>query len=86
MIRKATDKDAASIASIYNYYIEKTAVTFEENAIDEMEVVKRLNLAQELDWWVYDHQDQIKAYAYASYWKPRSAYRYTLETSVYVHP
>ncbi|MDA7778105.1 GNAT family N-acetyltransferase [Flavobacteriaceae bacterium] len=84
MIRKATIEDAATIASIYNYFILNSTVTFEETVVDEKIIVDRMNTNEKLNWWVYEKENQILGYAYATYWKPRTAYRFTLETSVYV--
>jgi phosphinothricin acetyltransferase len=41
-----------------------------------------MNANKQLKWWVCENE--IVGYAYAAYWKSRSAYRYTLETSVYI--
>lgn len=83
MIRKATTEDATSIASIYNYFILNSTATFEEIAVDEKTIEDRMNANQKLKWWVFEKENIILGYAYASYWKPRLAYRFTLETSVY---
>lgn len=82
MIRKAEAKDAALIAIIYNNYIANSSVTFEEEAVDSQMILKRMNANKQLKWWVCENE--IVGYAYATYWKPRTAYRYTLETSVYI--
>jgi phosphinothricin acetyltransferase len=82
MIRKAEAKDAALIAIIYNNYIANSTVTFEEEAVDSQMILKRMNANKQLKWWVCENE--IVGYAYAAYWKSRSAYRYTLETSVYI--
>jgi len=84
MIRIAEAKDAASIAIIYNHYIANSTVTFEEEAVDSQMILKRMNAHNQLKWWVCEIENEIVGYAYATYWKPRSAYRYTLETSVYI--
>lgn len=82
MIRIAEAKDAALIAIIYNNYIANSTVTFEEEAVDSQMILKRMNANKQLKWWVCENE--IVGYAYAAYWKSRSAYRYTLETSVYI--
>ena len=82
MIRIAEAKDAASIAIIYNHYIANSTVTFEEEAVDSQMILKRMNANKQLKWWVCENE--IVGYAYAAYWRSRSAYRYTLETSVYI--
>ncbi|MBO6793145.1 MAG: N-acetyltransferase [Balneolaceae bacterium] len=85
MIRSVQPQDIASITSIYNYYIEHTAVTFEESVIDEQEMNQRVNnYSESLPWLVFEENKQVIAYAYATPWKGRSAYRFSVETSIYV--
>ena len=84
MIRIAEAKDAALIAIIYNNYIANSTVTFEEEAVDSQMILKRMNANKQLKWWVCENENEIVGYAYAAYWRSRSAYRYTLETSVYI--
>lgn len=86
MIRKATPEDVASISFIYNHYILNSTSTFEENSVDEFAILERIQSNAQLDWWFFESDTQIVGYAYATYWKPRSAYRYTLETSIYIAP
>ena len=84
MIRRAKASDAASIASIYNYYILNSSTTFEEAAVDEQIIQSRIIAHDRLNWWVYEIDNQIVGYTYATIWKPRSAYRFTVETSIYI--
>ena len=84
MIRIAEAKDAALIAIIYNNYIANSTVTFEEEAVDSQMILKRMNANKQLKWWVCENENEIVGYAYAAYWRSRSAYRYTFETSVYI--
>lgn len=89
MIRDAKPSDAMSIAEIYNHYVLNTAVTFEEAEIDSGEVQSRIGEArdQSLPYIVCeDEGGSIYGYAYASKWKGRCAYRYSVEVSVYLHP
>ncbi len=85
MIRDVDLKDAKAISDIYNYYIENTIVTFEENKICEDEMVERIKSHNpNLPWLVYEENKQIYGYAYVSEWKSRSAYRYSVEISIYL--
>ncbi len=85
MIRPVTLADAQAINSIYNYYIENTAITFEEETLDSSEMKKRiLEYTEDYPWLVYEENGGIVAYCYAAKWRTRSAYRYSVETSVYV--
>ena len=86
MIRDADEKDFKAIAEIYNHYIRATVVTFEECEIDQSEVSIRINKIKSAGlWWlVSEENDQVVGYAYASKWNDRSAYRNTVEASVYL--
>lgn len=86
MIRYAQDKDADTIANIYNYYIKNTTITFEEQILGSDEILKRMQTIQDLDfpWLVFEFKGVVVGYAYASQWNLRSAYRNTAEVSVYL--
>ncbi len=87
MIRDANETDFAAIADIYNHYIRNTVVTFEEVEIDQREIAGRVKkVATAGLWWlVAEENENIVGYAYASKWQERSAYRNTVEVSVYLH-
>ena len=79
--------DAAAIAQIYAPYVLTTSITFEEIAPDADEMRARIQKVLEsgLPWYVAEAPDRtILGYAYAGLFHPRSAYRYTVENSVYV--
>lgn len=86
MIRSATLMDAEAIARIYNYYILNTVITFEERAISAQDMAERIvgTSAANLPWLVAELDKQIAGYAYASKWKTRDAYRFTVEITVYL--
>ena len=87
MIRDAKPSDAGLIAEIYNYYIVNTIVTFEEDQIDADEIKSRIATteADRLPYIIYELEDgDLIGYAYASKWKGRCAYRYSIEISVYL--
>lgn len=85
MIRDAQLTDAARIGEIYNHYIAHTIITFEETPVDDNEMASRISTTQAtLPWIVWTEQDRVLGYAYASTWKSRCAYRYSLESSVYL--
>ena len=84
MIRKARASDARSIASIYNQYILNSTVTFEEKKVDSTTIVNRIRTNKKLKWWIFERDDILMGYAYSTKWKTRSAYRFTVESSVYV--
>lgn len=87
MIRNVEVEDAAQIAEIYNYYIKNTIVSFEESPVHSQEMASRIEeISSSLPWLVYEEQNRIAGYAYASKWKGRCAYRYSVESTVYLNP
>lgn len=88
MIRPATPDDAEAIVRIYNHYILNTIITFEEQPVSVQEMAERLVevAAAALPWLVAEEVGQVIGYAYASKWKGRCAYRYSVESTVYLDP
>ena len=86
MIRNVKLSDAERIAQIYNYYIENTVVTFDENQVAEETVRQKIEdiRAKSYPYLVYEEKGQLMGYAYLDTWRSRSAYNITLETSIYV--
>jgi phosphinothricin acetyltransferase len=86
MIRRATDADAEAIADIYNYYVTDTIVTFEEESVPGSEIARRIHLVESagLPWVVAEENGEILGYAYATPWKDRIGYRFSVETTVYL--
>lgn len=87
MIRPVKIEDAQAIADIYNYYILSSVATFEEIVIDAEEIKKRiLAVTQKYPWIVYEVDGEIIGYAYACEWRSRFAYRFAVESTVYLKP
>lgn len=87
MIRPATIADAQAICDIYNPYIEETVITFEEVPVDAAAMAQRIaDIQQQHMWYVAEENGRLLGYAYAGPWRPRTAYRYAVETSVYLAP
>ena len=85
MIRNVRPGDAARICAVYNHYVEKTIITFEESPVSESEMESRIaEISSAFPWLVYEEDGRVIAYAYAGKWKGRSAYRYSVESTVYV--
>lgn len=77
--------DAAACAAIYAPYVTDTTITFEEVAPLPAEFARRIEAAQLQHAWLVGEVDGIVVgYAYAGSYRPRSAYRWTCETSVYL--
>jgi L-amino acid N-acyltransferase YncA len=84
-IRLAKPGDAAAIQSIYTPIVAETAVSFELEPPSVEEVRRRIETTLlTLPWVVYD-SDGVVGYAYAGLFRPRPAYQWTVEVSVYVH-
>jgi L-amino acid N-acyltransferase YncA len=86
VVRPAAAADAASIARIYNHYIQNTVITFEEEPVSAQTMAARVADVQglSLPWLVAEIETAIVGYAYATRWKARSAYRYSVETTIYL--
>ncbi|ALZ77263.1 arsinothricin resistance N-acetyltransferase ArsN1 family B [Rheinheimera sp. F8] len=85
-IRPAEVTDAAAIAAIYNHYVEHTAISFEEQPVPVDEMAGRITtvLQQGLPYLVAVLDDDVVGYCYATPWKARAAYRYSVEVTVYL--
>ncbi|MEA3004383.1 MAG: hypothetical protein QOH81_3171 [Sphingomonadales bacterium] len=85
-LRTATPADAAAVAALYAPYVENSIVSFETEAPDAAAMRKRIEAAGDLYPWLaaIDEAGDLAGYAYASPFRPRPAYRYTVETTVYV--
>ncbi len=86
VIRPATISDAEAVARIYNHYIANTTITFEERAITSSQMAERIGkvASASLPWLVAEHDGRVNGYAYATQWKERSAYRFSVEITVYL--
>lgn len=86
IIRPVSAADSDAIARIYNYYIEHTVVTFEEQSVSAADMAARIAEAQglSLPWLVAEVEGEVAGYAYARRWRPRSAYRYSAEITIYL--
>jgi len=88
LIRDAKPDDAPAIARIYGHYVETTAFTFEETPPSKSEMAFRMGkiTGADLVYLVAEKADNVIGYAYASPFHSRTAYRFTVESSVYVSP
>lgn len=85
-IRPATSADAARIVAIYNRYVADTTISFEEQPVHEAEMAGRIRDVADagLPWLVALHEGELVGYAYATKWRARPAYRYAVESTVYL--
>ena len=87
-IRAVELSDADALAEIYNHYVLRSVVTFEEEPISGAEMEQRIGAVRSstLPWLVAETDGRAVGYAYASPWKTRSAYRFSVEVTVYLAP
>lgn len=88
LIREANVQDFEQIEKIYNYYIENSVITFEEEFVTAQDMIERFKKIKnsKLPWIVAYKEAEILGYAYAHFWHERSAYRFTVEPSIYLNP
>jgi L-amino acid N-acyltransferase YncA len=85
MIRRVTQDDAESICDIYNYHVENTIVTFEEQPVSIKQMRDRIEQCTSVFPWLVLLEDQkVIGYTYASPWKSRCSYRYSAECTIYI--
>ena len=85
MIRKATLADANALLEIYNYYVIHTTVTFDEVAVSLNAFTEKLELILAgYPCLVFEDDNEILGFAYGSKFRPKPAYNYTVESTVYV--
>ena len=87
MIRTCLPTDAAAVCEIYNHYVRDTVVTFEETPPAVAEMAQRIaEIGAQFPWLVLEDAGVVIGYAYASTWKTRSAYRFAVESTIYLAP
>ncbi len=86
MIRNIEISDASDICNIYNYYIQNSIATFEEQIlyVKEMEIRIAECISSGLPWIVFEEENKVIGYGCLSKWKGRCSYRHSFESSVYV--
>jgi L-amino acid N-acyltransferase YncA len=84
-VRDASALDAEACAAIYAPYVTGTAITFEIDPPTAAEMAQRITDAQATHaWMVLEDEGRVVGYAYAGPMKPRAAYRWSCEVSVYL--
>ncbi|NEA36192.1 GNAT family N-acetyltransferase [Streptomyces sp. SID13031] len=85
-IREASEADAEACAAIYAPYVRDTAITFELDPPTVAEVAVRINQAVRTHAWLVLEDDggRVVGYAYGGPMKPRAAYRWSCEVSIYL--
>ncbi|MBL8834154.1 MAG: N-acetyltransferase [Rhodospirillales bacterium] len=86
--RDTTDADIPAIREIYAHHVSRGLASFEEIPPDAAELAQRRRaiLDKGLPYVAVDLDGKLAGYAYAGPFRPRSAYRFSVEDSIYVAP
>ncbi|MHA1001262.1 N-acetyltransferase family protein [Leclercia pneumoniae] len=86
VVRDVLPDDAHAIAAIYAWHVLNGRASFEEvpPTVEEMRQRIKSVTGEGLPWLVALYRGILVGYSYATLYRPRSAYRYTLEESIYV--
>ena len=86
-IRSSTEADIATITAIYAHHVLHGTGTFETEPPSEADMTGRRAdvLAKRLPYLVIEEAGQVMGFAYANWFKPRPAYRFSVEDSIYMH-
>jgi phosphinothricin acetyltransferase len=88
LVRPSASADLDAIRDIYASAVTRGTGTFELEAPDLSEMARRREdvLAKGLPWLVAEQDNRVLGYAYANHFRPRPAYRFSVEDSIYLHP
>lgn len=88
IVRPSTEADLAAVAAIYAEHVAGGTATFETEAPDREEMARRRAdvLGRGWPWLVAEEEGRVLGYAYANVFRPRAAYRWCLEDSLYLAP
>jgi phosphinothricin acetyltransferase len=87
-VRAAIPADLEAVAAICAHYVTTTVTTFEEVPPTVADWRRRLDdlAGRNLPFLVAEAEGTVCGYAYASPWRPKPAYRHTVEDTVYISP
>lgn len=88
IIRPSLPEDIPAITAIYTYHVLHGTGTFELEPPSETDMANRRAdvLAKGLPYLVAAHEDKVLGFAYCNWFKPRPAYRFSAEDSIYLAP
>lgn len=88
ILRSFSWSDIPAITAIYRHYVENSAVTFDTEAPGEAAIAEKYAGIQKLGHplIIAERAGRLAGYAYASTYRPRPAYRFTCENSIYLDP
>ncbi|MET8340342.1 N-acetyltransferase family protein [Streptosporangium canum] len=87
-IRAATPEDLKAVAEINAHYVTNSVATFDETprTLDGWRRWLEELTERGLPFLVADLSGEVAGYAYAGPWRPKPAYRYTVEDTIYIAP
>lgn len=88
VVRPSRPEDLPAITAVYAWNVEHGTGTFELEAPSAEEMARRRDevLGRGLPWLAVESEGRVMGYAYANYFRPRMAYRFALEDSIYLDP
>ena len=88
LIRPSRDEDVAAITAIYNHHVLHGTGTFEIDPPSAADMAARRAdvLGKGLPYLVVEEEGQVLGFAYGNWFKPRPAYRFSAENSIYLAP
>jgi len=88
LIRPSRDEDVPAITAIYAHHVLHGTGTFETEppSIADMRTRRADVLSKGLPYLVAEQDGKIAGFAYGNWFKPRPAYRYSVEDSIYLAP
>ena len=88
LIRPSTEHDLPAITRIYAHHVLNGTGTFETTppTLEEMTARRADVLSKGLPWLVAEEAGEVLGYAYGNWFKPRPAYRFSVEDSIYLAP
>lgn len=86
-IRPSTAQDMPAITAIYAHFVLHSTATFETEVPSDQDMMARQQdvLAKGLPYLVITEGEDVMGFAYANWFKPRAAYRFSAENSIYLH-
>jgi L-amino acid N-acyltransferase YncA len=88
LIRPSTEHDLPAITRVYAHHVLHGTGTFETTppSLEEMTARRADVLSKGLPWLVVEEAGEVLGYAYGNWFKPRPAYRFSVEDSIYLAP
>ncbi len=88
LIRPSTDRDMSAITAIYEHHVLTGTGTFEITppTLEEMQARRADVLSKGLPYLVAEHAGTVVGFSYCNWFKPRPAYRFSAEDSIYLAP